>query len=324
MHPALKQISGKRILVIGDVMLDHYVWGDVERISPEAPVPVVRVSRENDMPGAAANVAVNLAAIDAQPVMLSIIGNDRDGQRLRELLEQHNVDCSCLISDDRLHTTRKERILAQSQHVVRVDRDGLLDRSAIEQSDILSVFTKALESCDAVVIQDYNKGLISQKFFDIVRKATVPVVVDPNRYHSVRYHGSVATPNLEEARILAGSPCSSLDSLERLQDIARKLFERHDLEHLVITLGEHGIALCDRSGAVKTRPVAQTHNVYDVSGAGDTVAAVLAATLAGGVDLWTACCLANVAGSIVVGKMGTATTTRKEIQNLVDATGLTT
>jgi D-beta-D-heptose 7-phosphate kinase/D-beta-D-heptose 1-phosphate adenosyltransferase len=320
---SLEQVAGKRILVLGDVMLDHYIWGDVERISPEAPVPVVRVSSENDMPGAAANVAVNLAALDAQPVMLSIIGADRAGERLRELLEQHNVDCRYLVTDDKLQTTCKERIIARSQHVVRVDWDTVLDRETLERSNILSAFTRALGECDGIVIQDYNKGMLNQKFFDIARDVDIPVVVDPNRYHSIRYHGTVATPNLEEARILAGSPCSTTEAIDRLPDIARRIFERHDLEHLVITLGERGIALCEPSGSVQTHPAARTHNVYDVSGAGDTVAAVLAAALSAGVELWTACLLANAAGSIVVGKMGTATTSREEIQNLIETTGLT-
>ncbi len=322
MHPALERIAGKRVLVIGDVMLDHYVWGDVNRISPEAPVPVVRVTRENDMPGAAANVAVNLAALDACPVMFSIIGNDREGRRLRELLEQKHVDCRFLVADDKLATTRKVRIIARSQHVVRVDWDGMLAYEAVERSGLQLKFEQSLAECDAVIVQDYNKGLVTQAFFDMIREARVPVIVDPNRYHSVRYAGTVVTPNLEEARIVSGVSCESEEALQRLPEIAAGIFARHAVEHAVITLGEHGIALCERTGEIRTCPVAQTHEVYDVSGAGDTVAAVLGGMLAGKADLWTACLIANAAGSIVVGKMGTATTTRSEIQHLLDANDL--
>jgi rfaE bifunctional protein kinase chain/domain len=317
-HPALEQIKGKRVLVVGDVVLDHYVWGDVERISPEAPVPVVRVTREEDMPGAAANVAMNLAALDAKPIMLSVVGDDADGAHLRGMLQGANVDCTYLLVRHDGRTTRKERILARSQHVVRVDWDALLDSRTVRQCGVYSALEHAVPVCDAVIVQDYNKGLIQSEMFELIGAMNVPVIVDPNRYHSMRYRGTVATPNLEEARILSGAQCGSSESVRHLPALAAGMFERHDLQAVVITLGEKGIALCEQGGAVRTRPAAVIHDVYDVSGAGDTVCAVLAAALAGGTDMWTACELANAAGGLVVGKMGTATVSRGEIQELLD------
>jgi len=321
MHPIIESIKDKRVIVFGDVVLDHYVWGDVERISPEAPVPVVRVHHENDMPGAAANVAMNLAALDARAIMIGMVGDDADGQRLRELLQQHNVDCTYLLAAPGERTTRKTRIIARNQHVVRVDWDTLLSHDTVRRSGALNAFERALPACDAVIIQDYNKGLIQPALFDLVKTISKPVIVDPNRYHAITYRGMIATPNLEEARILSGVACSSADAIAHLPEIAKGFFARHDVESLLITLGDKGIALCARDGAVQRCPAAKAHSVYDVSGAGDTVCAVLAAALAAGTPLWPACQLANIAGGIVVGKMGTATTTRAELQELLDAVG---
>jgi D-beta-D-heptose 7-phosphate kinase/D-beta-D-heptose 1-phosphate adenosyltransferase len=195
----------------------------------------------------------------------------------------------------------------------------MLDTPIVRQCGIFSALEHAMPVCDAVIVQDYNKGLVQPEMLEMMAGTNVPVVVDPNRYHSLRYRGTVATPNLEEARILSGAQCASADAINHLPELAQGVFERHDLGALVITLGEKGIALCEPEGGVRTRPVAVTHDVYDVSGAGDTVCAVLAVALAAGTDMWEACELANAAGGIVVGKMGTATTTRAEIQALLDS-----
>jgi len=314
----LQKIAGAKVLVIGDVVLDHFVWGEVERISPEAPVPVVRVIKEEDMPGAAANVALNLAALDAKPVMLSIIGDDVDGKRLRELLLKNNVNCDFLIADTSKKTTRKTRIIARSQHVVRVDWDSILDSKTIENHNVLSVIEDAAKVCDAVVVQDYNKGMICKEIFNLLEKINIPVIVDPNRYHAIKYSGLIATPNAEEAKILSGLEIETDNVSEMLKEVSQAIFSKHNLEKLVITLSEKGLALCDKNGEIKKMPVAKTHNVYDVSGAGDTVVAALAAALAQGITAWEACKIANAAAAIVVGKMGTATTTRAEIQALLN------
>ena len=317
-NPVLKKIAGAKILVIGDVVLDHFVWGDVERISPEAPVPVVRVVKEEDMPGAAANVALNLASLDAKPVMLSIIGEDFDGNRLRELLQKNNVNCDFLTADSSKKTTRKTRIIARSQHVVRVDWDTIIDENITVKHNISDKILNAADDCDAVIVQDYNKGMINQSIFSLLDKIDIPVIIDPNRYHSITYSGFIATPNAEEAKILAGFDIENDKVIELLPEIAKSIFKKHNLEKLLITLSENGLALCEKNGNIFKMPVAQTHNVYDVSGAGDTVVAALAAAVAKGIDTWEACKIANAAAAIVVGKMGTATTTRQEIQNLIN------
>ncbi len=317
-NPVLKKIAGAKILVIGDVVLDHFVWGDVERISPEAPVPVVRVVKEEDMPGAAANVALNLASLDAKPVMLSIIGEDFDGNRLRELLQKNNVNCDFLTADSSKKTTRKTRIIARSQHVVRVDWDTIIDENITVKHNISDKILNAADDCDAVIVQDYNKGMINQSIFSLLDKIDIPVIIDPNRYHSITYSGFIATPNAEEAKILAGFDIENDKVIELLPEIAKSIFKKHNLEKLLITLSENGLALCEKNGNIFKMPVAQTHNVYDVSGAGDTVVAALAAAVAKNIDTWEACKIANAAAAIVVGKMGTATTTRQEIQNLIN------
>ena len=309
------KLKNKRILVVGDVILDHFVWGNVSRISPEAPVPVVSVNHETYMPGGAANVANNLVALGAKPIICSIIGKDSNGERLRFLLESKNVDCSGLVANENVKTIQKTRIIAQAQHVVRVDWDFSTDEKIVLSQIFLENFKLAINNCDAIIIQDHNKGIIRQQLFNLLKTTEIPVIIDPNRYNSVKYSGSVITPNFEEAKILAGVPFNVSITEKSLKLISDKIFEKHDLDNIVITLSENGIALCEKNGNIKVQPVAKSCDVFDVSGAGDTVVSVLACARAANVDLWTACSLANIAGSIVVGKMGTATTTFEEIKN---------
>lgn len=312
----LEGMAGRRVLVVGDVMLDHFVRGEVNRISPEAPVPVVRVTSESDMPGAAANVAMNLASLGAVPVMVGAIGNDADGSHLKDLLTRSGVDCSGLIVSKEIHTTRKVRIIARSQHVVRVDWDGIIKNEDNVHEKLYNTAKELSSTCDVLILQDYNKGLCDKALNETLSATGKPLLVDPNRYCKDPYSGTFATPNLEEALILSGyTPKGS--PVEELDQIAQAFFKRHNIESLVITLSEHGIALCERSGSVKRAKAATLRGVFDVSGAGDTVVAVLGAALAAGASPWDACKLANVAGGIVVGKSGTASTTIEELrQNL--------
>lgn len=315
-QPILESMASRRVLVVGDVMLDHYVRGEVTRISPEAPVPVVRVTGESDMPGAAANVAMNLAALGVTPVMVGALGDDRDGQHLRDLLDRAGVDCSGLVVDKNIPTTRKVRIIARSQHLVRVDWDGVVQEEDAVRQELAAVAARLAPSCDVAILQDYNKGLIDDSLNGVLVQSGKPVLVDPNRYRKTSYSGFLATPNLEEALILSGYRPRG-DVLDELPELAQAFFARHSVEHLVVTLSEHGIALCEPDGTVKRAPAASFHGVFDVSGAGDTVVAVLAAALASGAELWEACRMANIAGGIVVGKSGTACTTREELlQNI--------
>lgn len=310
----LAGIKGCRVLVVGDVMLDHFVRGEVNRISPEAPVPVVRVTSESDMPGAAANVAMNLASLGAVPVMVGAIGNDADGSHLKDLLTKAGVDCSGLIVDENIHTTRKVRIIARSQHVVRVDWDGIVSEDDAVHASLLKACEKLAPSCDVLILQDYNKGLCGKELNDTLARSGKPLLVDPNRYCKEPYSGTLATPNLEEALILSGYKPKG-QPVDELSGIAEAFFARHSVNSLVITLSEHGIALCERSGEIKRAKAATLRGVFDVSGAGDTVVAVLAASLAAGGELWDACRIANIAGGIVVGKSGTASTTVEELKS---------
>ena len=313
----LDGMAGRRVLVVGDVMLDHFVRGEVNRISPEAPVPVVRVTSESDMPGAAANVAMNLASLGAVPVMVGAIGNDADGSHLRDLLTKAGVDCSGLIVSEEIHTTRKVRIIARSQHVVRVDWDGIIKNEDKVHEKLYHTAQELSSTCDVLILQDYNKGLCDKALNDALAASGKTLLVDPNRYCKEPYSGTFATPNLEEALILSGYTPKGAP-VDELENIAQAFFRRHNIESLVITLSEHGIALCERSGSVKRAKAATLRGVFDVSGAGDTVVAVLAAALAAGASPWDACKLANVAGVIVVGKSGTASTTIEELRQNIN------
>ena len=309
----LDGIKGRRVLVVGDVMLDHFVRGEVNRISPEAPVPVVRVTSESDMPGAAANVAMNLASLGAEPVMIGAIGNDSDGAHLKDLLTKAGVDCSGLIVSESIHTTRKVRIIARSQHVVRVDWDGIIREDDTVHEKLYAAVRELAPTCEVLILQDYNKGLCDKALNETMAASGKPLLVDPNRYCATPYIGSFATPNLEEALILSGYTPKGAP-VEELSNIAEAFFKRHNVKSLVITLSEHGIALCERGGAVKRAKAATLRGVFDVSGAGDTVVAVLGAALAAGASPWDACQIANIAGGIVVGKSGTASTTIEELR----------
>ena len=319
LYQKLKKFNQCNIAVLGDIMLDNFVWGEVHRISPEAPVPVVHVVREENMPGAAANVAVNLAALGVTAQMVSVIGNDFDGKLLKQKLCECGVTCNLLVNDPNRKTTRKTRIIAKAQHVVRVDWDAIFNNNnpKIIQK-LLKNLDIAIKNSDAIIIQDYNKGLITEKLIEHANKYGKIVIIDPNRYQTLKYKGTVITPNLEEAICLSGLNISMKEALNKLELISKKIFEKHEIQYVVITLSEHGIALCDKSGNVRKVPAARTHDIYDVSGAGDTVVAVLAAALASDIDIWKACQLANIAGAIVVGKMGTASTTVKEITELIE------
>lgn len=309
----LDGIAGRRVLVVGDVMLDHFVRGEVNRISPEAPVPVVRVTSESDMPGAAANVAMNLASLGAQPVMVGAIGNDADGAHLKDLLTKAGVDCSGLIVSESIHTTRKVRIIARSQHVVRVDWDGIIKEEDTVHEKLYAAVRELAPKCEVLILQDYNKGLCDHALNETMAASGKPLLVDPNRYCATPYIGSFATPNLEEALILSGYTPKGAP-VKELPLLAEAFFKRHNVKSLVVTLSEHGIALCERSGAVKRAKAATKRGVFDVSGAGDTVIAALTLAIAAGFPLPDAARFANVAAGVVVGKLGTATATPDELR----------
>ena len=304
-------IAGARVLVVGDVMLDRYWFGEVERISPEAPVPVVRVSRQEDRLGGAANVAKNAAALGAQVGLLSVVGDDEPGERVASLLAETGI-APHLHRDAALPTTIKLRIIGRQQQLLRADFEDAPSREAL--ADKLDQFVELLAQYDVVVMSDYGKGGLTHigRMIAAARAAKRRVLVDPKGEDYARYEGaSLLTPNRAELREVVGRWTDEAD----LEVRARRLVETLDLEALLVTRAEEGMTLFDRDdGSLRRYDVpAQAREVFDVTGAGDTVIATLATLLAAGSGLRAAVDYANRAGGIVVGKFGTSVVTADEL-----------
>lgn len=302
----------RRILVVGDVMLDRYLWGDVNRISPEAPVPVVLASRETSQPGGAANVAMNLTRLGATAHVCGFVGDDEAGRTLAESMRAEGI-ASSLIACDGLPTTTKLRILGGGQQMLRVDSEQTGPRSSGEYHQLLSHALDLLPSCDALVLSDYAKGTLSREVCrDLIvaaRERAVPVVVDPKNKDFSRYAGATTVcPNLAE---LASALNEDRHCLDRLLVHAQSMVEPLQLEYLTATLSDRGIALIRPAGHV-IAPAAP-RPVFDVSGAGDTVIAVLALCIPSGIASEVAVRLANLAAGIVVGKHGAAPVSQAEL-----------
>lgn len=307
----LQQMRGARVAVVGDVMLDRYLTGDAERISPEAPVPVVMVAEEGVVPGGAANAAANVAALGARALLVGTIGDDADGTALLEALHALGLAATGLIAVPGRPTTTKTRIVARGQQVVRIDREvgnPLPDRM---RDALLAAAHAAIGDADALLIADYDKGALDPDIAgDLVAAARargMPVVVDPKVRHFFAYSGAtVFKPNLRELETAFSTRFSGDDT--DLEDARRRL----GAENLLLTLGAGGLALVS-AGEPLRRATAMAKDVFDVSGAGDTVAACVAAALAAGAEVPEAAWLANLAGGIEVGKRGTATVSPAEL-----------
>jgi D-glycero-beta-D-manno-heptose-7-phosphate kinase len=295
-----EHLARARVLVVGDAMLDRYWFGAVERISPEAPVPVVRVNREEERLGGAANVALNVKTLGAGATLLTVVGNDEPARRLREMLEREGV-ATLLGEDPQLYTIVKLRVIGRSQQLIRVDFENQPDHEVL--AGMLSTFELALASTDAVLFSDYGKGGLTHipRMIELARQAGRPVLIDPKGHDYSRYAGAtVITPNRAELAQVIG-PWSSESQLE---ERAQALRQELGLQALLLTRSEEGMSLFDGTGHV--RVPAQAREVFDVTGAGDTVIATLAAMMACGAPLREAMPIANRAGGIVVGKFGTA------------------
>jgi D-beta-D-heptose 7-phosphate kinase/D-beta-D-heptose 1-phosphate adenosyltransferase len=299
-------LSRGRVLVVGDVMLDRHVWGDVERVSPEAPIQVLGVGpgaeREEDAAGGAANVACKVAELGGRAVLAGVVGSDAEGRRLREATEAFGVDCSACVEDAARPTTLKTRYMARDQQLLRVDRESRTLVSGDVAAKLAGAIARELPTCDAVVIEDYGKGALVSGVLSaaLARAAQVPVVVDPSGTDWSRYRGAaVITPNARELELAAGREARDFDDLVAL---ARRLTDEAGVEAIATTRGSEGIAVVTRDAAeaVPTAPA----EVYDVTGAGDAVAAVFALALAGGLELAEAAAVANVAGGLVIEQVG--------------------
>ena len=305
--PTREQLQRARVLVVGDTMLDRYWHGAVERISPEAPVPVVRVSREEERLGGAGNVALNVKTLGAQATLLTVVGDDEPARKLRSLLESQGVT-ALLGSDPKLYTIVKLRVIGRQQQLIRIDFENQPDHEVLDS--MLADFERVLPDFDAVLFSDYGKGGLTHipKMIATARAAGKPVLVDPKGSDYARYAGATAiTPNRAELAEVIGKWSSETQLHQRAQALRQEL----GLDAIVLTRSEEGMSLFDAHGHVQVP--AQAREVFDVTGAGDTVIATLAVMLGAGIDLRAAMPIANKAGSIVVGKFGTATVNYEEL-----------
>jgi rfaE bifunctional protein kinase chain/domain len=294
------QVRRARVLVVGDVMLDRYWFGDVDRISPEAPVPVVKIDRVEERPGGAGNVARNVAALGAKASLLSVVGRDEAGRRLRQLLKSAHIAAS-LHNDATVATTVKLRVIGRRQQLLRADFETLPGHEVLASK--LQDFQRLLKGCDVVILSDYGKGGLAHiaRMIALARRHGKPVLVDPKGEDYSRYRGAtLVTPNRAELRAVVGGWSSEAALTAKAQNLRQRL----GFNALLVTRSEEGVTLYRRGQRLHVP--AQAREVYDVSGAGDTVIAVIGAMLAAGQGLEQAVRIANRAAGIVVGKFGTA------------------
>ena len=313
--------SGKRILVIGDLMLDEFIWGKVSRISPEAPVPVVNIVSESYYPGGGANVARNVREFTEAVAMLGVTGADASGTQLLHLLEECGIDTSGIQQDPSRATTVKTRVVARNQQVVRIDRERQQRASEEETRRAMQSIEDAVDRVDAIIVADYGKGFLTQALADFlcetVKRKHKILAIDPHPHTLLVWRGAtVIKPNRAEAFLAAGLPPSDprprVWDDEPLCEAGRRLLEAWQPESLIITLGEDGMLVLQKGAAPYHTP-ARAKEVFDVSGAGDTAISVLTLALCAGAAPSEAAELANVASGIAVGKLGTATVTADEL-----------
>ncbi len=314
----VKDFTRARILVIGDIILDEFVWGKVSRISPEAPVPVVEVTKESIMFGGSANVLQNIKALGGEVVLLGVIGNDYNGERLMEMLRETGHRTDGIITDALRHTSIKTRVVAQHQQVVRFDRESKEELSKKTYRSIIAFLESRLHEFDAVIVSDYGKGLISRGIISHILKfkkenGTV-VAVDPKIRNFKFYRGvTVITPNQKEAEEACGF---EINSTKALIKAGMYLLKKYSTDAILITRGEYGMSLFQSDGTIKHIPTI-AREVYDVTGAGDTVIATLSLALAAKAQWMDACIISNHSAGIVVGKLGTATASVKELESSI-------
>jgi rfaE bifunctional protein kinase chain/domain len=301
----IENLSGKRVAVVGDLMLDRYYWGSVARISPEAPVPVVDVDSESTRLGGAANVANNIASLGGTPLMIGVAGDDEAGRTLRAIAAEHNFPGEGLLLDPSRPTTVKTRVIANHQHVVRVDREVKQDISEEMQSRILDVLRTNVKSLDAIIIEDYNKGVVVKslihEIIQFAKRNNLIITVDPKFNNFFEYKQvTVFKPNRKETEEALGVRMNDQGSVD---EAAKALMKKLEAENVLLTLGEQGMTLVEKGGAAIHVPT-MARKVADVSGAGDTVISTLTMGLAAGATVREASMLANFAGGIVCGEVG--------------------
>ncbi len=330
----LKKIEGAHLLVAGEVGIDEYLWGDTHRISPEAPVPVVEVDKRDYKLGLGANVAQNIVALGGKVSLVSVRGDDADGKQLEGMLAAAGVERLSLITDTSRPTLRKVRVIAQRQHVVRIDYEKSHPLDAKNAKRYTEMICDLLPQCDGIIVQDYGKGLWNPDTMAFTKQAKAhkrPIFVDPSRVAQVTlYRGTtLLTPNTVEAEVLSGYPIASRSQAgrddERLKKMGAKILQQTQAEHVVITCGEAGMVSMSRGVEGLSRIPTFARDVFDVTGAGDTVVSVLALMMVLGHPLSRCMQVANAAAGIVVGRIGAATVTPAELAdelNRLESAGL--
>ncbi len=316
----VKNFSMSHVLVIGDIMVDHFIWGRVSRISPEAPVPVVEVHADNLMLGGCGNVLNNVYTLGGHVYGTGVIGNDDMGEKLLEEFRKRQIDTGGIITEQNRPTTLKTRIVAHNQQVVRFDRENKKPVEAASIEKIIAYVRTVRDNLGAIVISDYNKGVVTKTLLDGIREiisgSNIVACVDPKRNDFSFYQGfHIITPNHHEAGRAVGIEIRNGNDLVRAGKV---LLNQYDFKALLITRGEEGMNLFEKDGrTMHTAFPAEAREVYDVTGAGDTVIGVLALCLASGATFREAAAIANHAAGIVVGKVGTATVSREELKKVL-------
>ena len=310
----IKNFPNVKILVIGDIMLDRFIWGEVERISPEAPVPVVKVTKENYTLGGAANVLNNILSLSAKADICGILGNDLFGEQILDIFKKKNIGKDGIIIDENFSTIVKTRVIGQKQQIVRVDRENLkkINRKTIKK--IIEFIGDNIKNYDGVILSDYGKGIVSTAFYreliKIIKENRKIFSIDPKQINmSIYKQPTLLTPNLNEASFAINRKIS-LSSLNRA---GKKLLKKFQSDYLVITLGEHGMAIFHKNRDDYTHIPTVAKEVYDVTGAGDTVISIITMAMALDIDIIDAAKIANIAAGIVVAKIGTATVSCQEL-----------
>jgi D-beta-D-heptose 7-phosphate kinase/D-beta-D-heptose 1-phosphate adenosyltransferase len=310
-----EKFDNTTILVIGDLMIDEYIWGNVERISPEAPVPVVEVEKNACILGGAGNVLNNLVSLGAKAMISSVVGNEAAGDFLRGLLEDLGVDLSGIFTEQGRITTKKTRIMAaMNQQVIRIDQETKQHIGEAMEKNIISYVEKYISQIDGIIFSDYDKGVLTEKLITqvirLARENKKPLIVDPKKKPIDIYRGAtIITPNLKETSWIAGSV---LDTREKVVAAAEQILSRLELDAILITRSTQGMTLLEK-GAAPIHIPTRAREVYDVSGAGDTVTAGVSLAIASGASFEESANLANIAAGIAVGKVGTASITREDI-----------
>jgi len=307
-------VPNRAVVVVGDVMVDEYLWGLVERISPEAPVPVVDLQEQSFRLGGAANVAWNLVTFGVKTHLIGVVGDDTSAKVLRQELERKGISDAGLIVDKNRHTTRKTRVIAHSQQVVRIDRENREPVSPEIEDQILKIFRQVLDESDGVIISDYFKGVVTERVVKgIIQEARIKgkfIAVDPKEKHFMYFRGvNVITPNQKEAGVIVGE---KLTTDKAVYEAGWKILNMLEVESVLITRGEKGMTLFERNGEITHFP-AVAKEVYDVTGAGDTVISVFTACAVSGATLKESALISNYAAGIVVGELGTAAVRRDEL-----------